>query len=105
MAPEQGKWADGPTSKPVWPEVVDVAGLSLSELRARLGLIERSEARLVAVKTVALAEYSSQPPTGAAQLSLGLTELRGRTGWVGHSACELSVNPYPEPRGLRRGRR
>lgn len=67
MAFEQGKWADGPTSKPAWPEVVDVAGLSLSDLRARLGLIKKSEARLAAMKTAALAECSSRAGEGLAR--------------------------------------
>ena len=65
MASEQGKWADGPVGKPVWPETVDVTGLSLPDLRARLGLIKRSEARLAAMKTAALAEYSSRAGGGS----------------------------------------
>ena len=44
-----------------------MAGLSLSELRARLGLIKRSEARLAAMKTAALAEYSSRAGEGLAR--------------------------------------
>ncbi len=64
---EQGKRADYESSGPVWPEVVDVAGLSLSELRERLGLIKRSEARLAAMKTAALAEYFSRAGEGLAR--------------------------------------
>ena len=64
---EQGKRADCEPSRPVWPEAVDVASLSLSELRARLGLIKRSEARLAAMKTAALAEYSSRAGEGLAR--------------------------------------
>ncbi len=44
-----------------------MADLSLSELRARLGLIKRSEARLAAMKTAALAEYSSRAGEGLAR--------------------------------------
>ena len=44
-----------------------MASLSLSELRARLGLIKRSEARLAAMKTAALAEYSSRAGEGLAR--------------------------------------
>ena len=67
MASEQGEWANRPASTPVWPEVVDVAGLSLPELRARLGLIKKSEARLAAMKTGTLAEYSSRAGEGLAR--------------------------------------
>ena len=52
----------------MWPEmVVDVAGLSLVELRDRLGLIKRSEARLAAMKTSVLAEYSRRAGEGSAR--------------------------------------
>ena len=44
-----------------------MAGLSLSELRARLGLIKKSEARLAAMKTAALAEYSCRGGEGLAR--------------------------------------
>ncbi|MCQ3810821.1 MAG: HNH endonuclease [Acidimicrobiia bacterium] len=64
---EQGKRADCESCGPVWPEAVDVAGLSLSELRARLGLIKRAEARLAAMKTAALAEYSCRGGEGLAR--------------------------------------
>lgn len=64
---EQGKRADRESSGPVWPEAVDVAALSLSELRGRLGVIKRSEARLAAMKTAALAEYSSRAGEGLAR--------------------------------------
>lgn len=72
---EQGKRADCEPSGPVWPELVDVAGLSLSELRDRLGLIKRSEARLAAMKTAALAEYSSRAGEGLAR-RVALDELQ-----------------------------
>ena len=64
---EQGKRADCGPSGPVWPEAVDVAGLSLSELRARLGLIKKAEARLAAMKAAALAEYSGRAGEGLAR--------------------------------------
>jgi hypothetical protein len=64
---EQGKRADGEPSGAVWPEVVDVAGLSLSELRARLGLIKKAEARLAAMKTATLAAYASRGSEGLAR--------------------------------------
>ena len=72
---EQGKRADREPSAPVWPEVVDVAGLSLSELRRRLGLIKKSEARLAAMKTAALAEYASRGGEGLAR-RVALDELQ-----------------------------
>ena len=59
----------------MWPEVVDVAGLSLSELRARLGLIKKSESRLAAMKTAALAEYASRGGEGLAR-RVALDELQ-----------------------------
>ena len=64
---EQGKRANRESPGPVWPEVVDVAGLSLSELRARLGLIKKSESRLAAMKTAALAEYANRGGEGLAR--------------------------------------
>ncbi|MCQ3809756.1 MAG: HNH endonuclease [Acidimicrobiia bacterium] len=64
---EQGKRADSEPSGPVWPEAVDIAGLSLSELRSRLGLIKKAEARLAAMKTAALAEYSCRGGEGLAR--------------------------------------
>ena len=72
---EQGKRADRAPTGPVWPEVVDVAGLSLSELRARLGLIKKSESRLAAMKTAALAEYASRGGEGLAR-RVALDELQ-----------------------------
>ncbi len=44
-----------------------MAGLSLSELRARLGLIKKAEARLAAMKAAALAEYSCRGGEGLAR--------------------------------------
>ncbi|WP_419926020.1 DUF222 domain-containing protein [Candidatus Poriferisocius sp.] len=64
---EQGRRADNEPSGPVWPEAVDVDVLSLSELRERLGLIKRAEARLAAMKTETLAEYSSRGGEGLAR--------------------------------------
>ena len=64
---EQGKRTGGEPSGPIWPEVVDVAGLSLSGLRERLGLIKRAEARLAAMKAAALAEYSGRAGEGLAR--------------------------------------
>ena len=64
---EQGKRADCEPSGAVWPEVVDVDGLSLSELRARLGLIKKAEARLAAMKTATLAAYSNLGGEGLAR--------------------------------------
>ena len=72
---EQGKRADRGQSGLVWPEVVDVAGLSLSELRARLGLIKKAEARLAAMKTAALAAYASRGGEGSAR-RVALEELQ-----------------------------
>ena len=72
---EQGEQTDGGQFAPVWPEVVDVAGLSLSELRERLGLIKRSEARLAAMKTSALAEYANRGGEGLAR-RVALDELQ-----------------------------
>ena len=72
---EQGKRADREPSGLVWPEVVDVAGLSLSELRERLGLIKRSEARLAAMKTATLAAYASRGSEGLAR-RVALEELQ-----------------------------
>ncbi len=64
---EQGKRAGFGPCGPVWPEAVDVAGLSLSELRGRLGVIKRAEARLAAMKTETLAEYSCRGGEGLAR--------------------------------------
>jgi len=72
---DQGKRADGGPSRAVWPEAVDVAGLSLSELRERLGLIKRAEARLAAMKTAALAAYASRGGEGSAR-RVALEELQ-----------------------------
>ena len=76
---EQGERADRQPVEPsrlVWPEAVDVAGLSLSELRERLGLIKRAEARLAAMKTAALAAYASRGGEGSAR-RVALEELQG----------------------------
>ncbi|MDE0115851.1 MAG: DUF222 domain-containing protein [bacterium] len=62
-------------SGPVWPEAVDAACLSLSELRARLGLIKRSEARLAAMKAEALAAYAGKGGDGLAR-RVALDELQ-----------------------------
>ena len=72
---EQGKRDGCGPSGPVWPEAVDVAGLSLSELRARLGLIKKAEARLAAMKTAALAAYSNRGGEGLA-CRVALEELQ-----------------------------
>ena len=64
---EQGEQASVGSSGSVWPDAADVAGLSLSQLRERLGLIKRSEARLVAMKAAALAEYASRSNEGLAR--------------------------------------
>ena len=64
---EQGRRADCGPSVPVWPEAVDVAGLSLCELRERLGLIKKAEARLAAMKSATLAAYSSRGGEGLAR--------------------------------------
>ncbi|MCQ3809718.1 MAG: DUF222 domain-containing protein [Acidimicrobiia bacterium] len=69
---EQGKQAD---SGPVWPEAVDVAGLSLLELRQRLGVIKRAEARLAAMKTETLAAYAGRGGEGLAR-RVALEELQ-----------------------------
>lgn len=71
---EQGEQNGCGSSGPVWPEAVDVAGLSLSELRARLGLIKKAEARLAAMKTAALAAYASRGGEGLAR-RVALEEL------------------------------
>ncbi len=65
--PEQGRRADLGPCGPVWPEAVDVDVLSLSELRERLGLIKKAEARLAAMKSAALAAYSSRGGEGLAR--------------------------------------
>ena len=72
---EQGKRAECEPSGPVWPEAVDVDRLSLSELRARLGLIKRAEARLAAMKVATLAAYRSQGGEGLAR-RVALEELQ-----------------------------
>ena len=64
---EQGEQAGGEPREPVWPEAVDVARLSLLELRERLGLIKSCEARLAAMKAAALAEYASRSNEGLAR--------------------------------------
>ena len=72
---EQGKQAGCGPSGPAWPEAVDVAGLTLRELRERLGLIKKSEARLAAMKAAALAEYASRGGEGLAR-RVALEELQ-----------------------------
>lgn len=72
---EQGIRAEDKPSGAVWPEVVDVDGLSLSELRARLGLIKKAEARLAAMKTATLAAYSNRGGKGLAR-RVALEELQ-----------------------------
>lgn len=67
MASEQGKWVDEQVAVPVWPEVVDLAGLTLSGLRERLGVIKKAESRLAAMKTAALAEYARRSTEGMAR--------------------------------------
>ena len=52
-----------------------MAGLSLSELRDRLKLIKKSEARLAAMKTAALAAYASRGGEGSAR-RVALEELQ-----------------------------
>ncbi len=52
-----------------------MAGLSLSELRGRLGLIKGAEARLAAMKAAALAEYASRGGEGLAR-RVALDELQ-----------------------------
>ena len=71
----QGKQAGCGPSGPVWPEAVDVAGLTLRELRERLGLIKKSEARLAAMKAASLAEYASRGGEGLAR-RVALEELQ-----------------------------
>ncbi len=51
----------------VWPDVVDVSGLSLLGLRERLELIKTSEAQLAAMKTSTLVEYKSRVGEGSAR--------------------------------------
>ncbi len=72
---EQGKRADCKPSGPVWPEAVDVSRMSLPELRERLGLIKRAEARLAAMKTAALAAYADRGGEGLAR-RMALEELQ-----------------------------
>ena len=64
---DQGEQASSGPCGPVWPEAVDVEGLSLSQLRERLGLIKKSEARLAAMKAAALAEYAGRSNEGLAR--------------------------------------
>ncbi len=52
-----------------------MAGLSLSELRARLGLVKKAEARLAAMKAAALAAYASRGGEGLAR-RVALEELQ-----------------------------
>ena len=72
---EQGERSGSGPAGPVWPEAVDVAGLSLGELRERLGLIKKAEARLAAMKTAALAAYASRGGEGSAR-RVALEELQ-----------------------------
>ena len=72
---EQGKRSDSQSCVPAWPEAVDVACLSLSELRQRLGLIKRAEARLAAMKVETLAAYSDRGGDGLAR-RVALEELQ-----------------------------
>ena len=72
---EQGQQTDCRTAGPVWPEAVHVAGLSLLELRERLGLIKKAEARLAAMKTATLAAYSNRGGEGLAR-RVALEELQ-----------------------------
>ena len=72
---EQGKQPVCGPSGLVWPEAVDVAGLSLLELRERLGLIKRAESRLAAMKTAVLGEYASRGGEGLARRAV-LEELQ-----------------------------
>ena len=72
---EQGKRADCKPSGPVWPEAVDVSRMSLPELRQRLGLIKKAEARLAAMKTATLAAYTSRGGEGLAR-RVALEELQ-----------------------------
>ena len=73
---EQGKRTGGgvPCGL-VWPEAVDVSVLSLGELRGRLGLIKRAEARLAAMKAATLAAYASRGGEGSAR-RVALEELQ-----------------------------
>ena len=75
MGFDQEKRTGDRLSAPVWPEAVDVDVLSLSELRARLGLIKRAEARLAAMKTTTLAAYTSRGGEGLAR-RVALEELQ-----------------------------
>ncbi len=75
---EQGERTDRQPVEPsglVWPEAVDVDRLSLRELRERLGLIKRSEARLAAMKAQALAAYAGKGGDGLAR-RVALDELQ-----------------------------
>ncbi len=72
---EQGKRAGCEPCGPVWPEAVDVDVLSLLELRERLGVIKKAEARLAAMKTATLAAYASRGGEGLAR-RVALEELQ-----------------------------
>ena len=67
VALDQGKQDMWETTEAAWPEAVDVAGLTLSGLRKRLGVIKRAESRLAAMKTSALAEYARRSTDGLAR--------------------------------------
>ncbi len=67
MSCDQGTRTVEVSSQVAWPEAVDVGVLSLSGLRAQLGLIKKAEARLAAMKTAALAEYASRGGEGLAR--------------------------------------
>ena len=64
---EPGQQSDCRSGGLVWLEAVDVDGLSLSELRERLGLIKRAEARLAAMRAATLAAYASRGGEGSAR--------------------------------------
>ncbi|MCQ3812596.1 MAG: HNH endonuclease [Acidimicrobiia bacterium] len=72
---EQGKRGGCEPLVLVWPEAVDVDALSLSELRERLGLIKKAEARLAAMKTETLAAYAGRGGEGLAR-RVALEELQ-----------------------------
>ena len=96
---DEGRRADRGPSGPVWPESVDVAGLSLCELRARLGLIKKAEARLAAMKTATLAAYSSRGGEGLARRAV-LEELQASKQQARReveTAAQLSHVARPPP--------
>ena len=72
---EQGKRSGCEPCEPVWPEAVDVDVLSLLELRERLGVIKKAEARLAAMKTATLVAYASRGGEGLAR-RVALEELQ-----------------------------